>query len=189
MSLAQLLLHPVRLRIVQQFLGGRHLTTAELRRRLEDVPVASLYRHVARLLDGGVLEVVGERQVRGTAERTLALRESSAVVGAEEASSMTVEDHRQAFLPFVAGLVADFERYLAGPEVDVGRDLVGYRQVGLHLTDAELVELAGELSEVVARRLPLGAGPGRRLRILTTILVPSDDPPAHVAPTDSPTPG
>jgi hypothetical protein len=43
------------LRILQAFLGDRALTTTELRTELPDVPAASLYRHVARLVDGGVL--------------------------------------------------------------------------------------------------------------------------------------
>jgi len=73
-STADLLLHPVRLRIVQAFLGDRALTTGELRAELPDVPPASLYRHIARLVDAGVLGVVSERRVRGAVERTYILR-------------------------------------------------------------------------------------------------------------------
>jgi DNA-binding transcriptional ArsR family regulator len=73
-STADLVLHPVRLRILQAFLGGRHLTTGDLARELPDVAQAGLYRHVSRLAKGGVLEVVGERQARGAVERTYALR-------------------------------------------------------------------------------------------------------------------
>jgi Helix-turn-helix domain len=39
---ADLLLHPVRLRVVQAFLGDRALTTSELRSELPDVPAASI---------------------------------------------------------------------------------------------------------------------------------------------------
>ena len=59
-------LHPVRLlRIVQAFLGDRELTTGELRSELRDVATATLYRQVAAMVDGGVLEVADERRVRG----------------------------------------------------------------------------------------------------------------------------
>ena len=78
MASADLLLHPVRLRIVQAFLGDRALTTSGLRTELSDVPAASLYRHVARLVAGGVLAVVTERRVRGALERTYVLRTSAA---------------------------------------------------------------------------------------------------------------
>ncbi|MEE3921886.1 helix-turn-helix domain-containing protein [Micromonospora sp. BRA006-A] len=58
----ELLMHPVRLRIVQAFLGGRTLTTTDLRAELSDVPPATLYRQVATLADHGVLHTVGERR-------------------------------------------------------------------------------------------------------------------------------
>src|SRR3712207_7514085 len=70
MATADLLLHPVRLRIVQAFLGDRTLTTADLRSELPDVPVATLYRHVGVLAEAGVLEVVGERRGGGGPQGT-----------------------------------------------------------------------------------------------------------------------
>ena len=74
MASADLLLHPVRLRIVKAFLGERALTTGQLAEELEDVPSGSLYRHVALLVKAGVLQVVAERRVRGAVERTYMLR-------------------------------------------------------------------------------------------------------------------
>ena len=171
---ADMILHPHRLRIVQAFLGRDRLTTADLRALLPDIPTATLYRQITTLLDGGVLEVVEERPTRGAVERTFALAGDRAVVTAEEAAAMTVDDHRRAFLTFVAGLLADFDRYLDGDSPDLMRDLVGYRQVGLNLTDAELVEMIGELNAVIVPRLELPAAPGRRRRIFTTMLMPDD---------------
>jgi hypothetical protein len=40
-SFADLLLHPVRLRIVQAFLGARALTTSQLSAELSEVPAGS----------------------------------------------------------------------------------------------------------------------------------------------------
>jgi DNA-binding transcriptional ArsR family regulator len=174
---ADLLLHPHRLRIVQALMGRDRLTTTDLRRLLPDVPTATLYRQVTVLLEGGILEVVEERQARGAVERTLALVGDRAVVTPEEAAAMTVEDHRRAFLTFVAGLLADFDRYLDGESPDLMRDLVGYRQVALHLSDEELMEMIGELNAAIAPRLELGPGPGRRRRIFTTLLMPDDGEP------------
>jgi DNA-binding transcriptional ArsR family regulator len=174
MGSADLLLHPIRLRVVQALLGDARLTTAELRERLDDVPAASLYRHVTTLIEGGIIEVVSERKVRGAVERTLALRTGTARVGADEAREMSVEDHRQAFMTFTAALLGDFERYLERGDVDLARDFAGYVQVGLHLSDEEMGELLTELNAVVAPRLQNQPGPGRTRRILTTIVVPGD---------------
>jgi hypothetical protein len=171
---ADLLLHPVRLRIVQAFLGGRVLTTAELGAALDDVPTASLYRHVGRLADAGVLVVAGERRVRGAAERSYRLDLEAASV--DDLASMDGEDHRRAFATFVAALLADFDRYVAraGERPDLLADGVGFRQAGLWLDDEEHAELVRDLAEVVRARMDFSARPGRRRRLLSTVLVPGD---------------
>src|SRR4051812_49625002 len=69
MATADLLLHPVRLRLVQAFLGDRTLTTADLRAALPDVAPATLYRHVGVLAGAGVLAVAGERRGGGAPGR------------------------------------------------------------------------------------------------------------------------
>lgn len=173
MKASELLLHPLRLRIVQTFLGGRRLTTIELREELADVAPATLYRQVGTLVDGRLLEVVEERKVRGTFERTYQLREDAASLSADDAQEMSEEEHRRGFLTFVAGVLADYDRYLDGGDIDLGRDLVGYRQIVLNLTDDETMELVTELREVLAARADLPPGPGRRRRTVTTILVPN----------------
>jgi cytochrome c-type biogenesis protein CcmH/NrfG len=175
MTSADLLLHPVRLRLLRAFLGDRALTTAELRQELSDVPVASLYRHVARLVDAGVLAVVSERQVRGAVERTYVLRNSAGAVNLRELAKMTPDQHRQAFLAFIAGLVGDFDRYLARGHIDLLRDGVSYSMAGLWLDEAERQELARELITVLQPRLANAPKTGRQRWVLGTIVLPGGD--------------
>jgi hypothetical protein len=174
---ADLLLHAVRLRVVQALLGGRVLTTADLAGELADVPTATLYRQVALLLDGGVLEVAAERRVRGAVERSYRLCVGQASVDTEQLAAMGPEEHRAAFTAFVAGLLADYDRYLDSGRIDLVRDGVGYRHYALHLSDTELRALLDDLAAVLLPRLALTPARGRRRRMLTTILMPADLPP------------
>lgn len=171
MALSDLLLHPVRLRIVQTFLGRGELTTSEVREHLADVPAATLYRQVTVLLEAGILEVVDERKVRGAVERTLVLRTAKANLGPDEAAAMTAEEHRRAFVTFVAGLIGDFDRYLARGHQDLARDRVGYRQYAAHLSDEEMDELIADLREVILPRLELEPAPGRTRRLISHVLM------------------
>lgn len=173
MSDANLLLHPLRLRVVQAFLGDRTLTTSELRTVLPEVPLASLYRQVATLVDGKVLQLVSERKVRGALERRYRLNVAQANFCPEEAATMDGAAHRRAFMSFVASLLADFDRYLARKEPDLARDGVGYRQVVLNLSDAELVEFAAEIGAVIKRWANLESDPSKLRRLLSTILMPT----------------
>ncbi len=177
MASADLLLHPVRLRIVQAFLGDRALTTSTLAAELADVPPATLYRHVARLVDAGILNVVAQRRVRGAVERTYVLRTSAALITPDEIATMSVEDMRQAFVAFVAGLLGDVDRYLAGADVDPVRDGASFRLAGLWLDDAEYAALLGELMRVLQPAAANPPRPGRKRRVLATVLLPGEPPP------------
>jgi DNA-binding HxlR family transcriptional regulator len=165
-------LHPVRLRIVQALLGNRELTTGDLRTEIPDVPSATLYRQVATLTQGGVIDVVDEQRVRGAVERTYRLRTGAAYVDADEALQMTVEDHRKVFLAFVVGLLADFDRYLDRGDVNMARDLAGFRQNAMYLSDEELSDVVDELREVLQPRIAFPPAPGRTRRLLATVLLP-----------------
>ena len=176
MASADLLLHPVRLRIVQAFLGDRALTTGALAAELADVPSATLYRQVARLVDAGVLQVAVEQLVRGAVQRTYVLRASAAVITADQIAAMSTEELRQSFLAFVAGLLGDVDRYLAREEVDPVRDGANFRLAGLWLDDAEFTTLLRDLMRVLQPAAANPPRPGRKRRILATVLLPGDGP-------------
>ncbi|MEV7865543.1 helix-turn-helix domain-containing protein [Streptomyces sp. NPDC088124] len=174
MSTANLLLHPVRLRILQTLLGSGHLTTAQLRVRLPDIAPATMYRHIATLTRAGVLEVVGERRVRGAVERSYRVRQEMSVVGQDARKAMTLEDHRQAFAAFSGALLADFDRYLARDDADPAADGVAYRQGAVWLTEEEFTELVTEIQALVASRSDKAPGDGRTRHLLSLAVVPDE---------------
>jgi DNA-binding transcriptional ArsR family regulator len=175
MATADLLLHPVRLRLVKAFLGDRTLTARQLAAELPDVPPATIYRHLGRLSDAGVLRVVAERRVRGTVERTYGLDLPAAEVSPGEVAALTPDEHGRAFVAFVAGLLGDFDRYLGAGPVDLAADHAGYRVAALWLTDEELAAFQRELRDLAAARLAGGPGPGRRRRMLYTVQFPGPE--------------
>jgi hypothetical protein len=172
---ADLLLHPVRLRILQAFLGDRALTTSQLSAELSDVPAASLYRHVARLVDGGALQVVAERRIRGAVERTYVLRQSAARVRLDEIAAMKPDEVRAMFLAFAAGLIGDFDRYLDRGAPDLLRDGVAFGIEGLWLDDAEFADMMRDLYRVLDSRRANLPDKGRRRRLLASVLLPGDE--------------
>ncbi|WP_189335861.1 helix-turn-helix domain-containing protein [Actinoplanes ianthinogenes] len=175
METAELLAHPVRLRIVHALRGGREMTTAELVERLPDVSKATVYRHIDLLGNGGVLEVAAERRVRGAVERRYRLRQDRASISAAAAAELTADDHRRAFTIAMTALIAEFGAYLDRPGADPARDLVGYRQHAVWLSPAELTELIGELRAAILPRLTQEATPDRAQYLLSPILFPIEN--------------
>ena len=174
LSRAEAMLHPQRLAILRA-LATRPRTAKELLGALPGLPQATLYRHVAVLFESGVLEVVDERQVRGTSERTYGLG-NGAVVSAEELAGADRDDHFRYFVTFLAGLLGEYGHYLERPEIDLERDGVGYREHVLHLSDEELREMLTELRDVVRARTGNSPGPGRAPRLFATVSMPVERP-------------
>ncbi|MGV9367651.1 helix-turn-helix domain-containing protein [Amycolatopsis sp. NPDC003731] len=174
MATLDLLLHPVRLRILRTFLDGRPATTAELRERLPDIPHATMYRHVATLATAGVLEVLDEKRVRGTVERTYRLSWRDAELDPAERAAMTTDDHRKTFTAFVGGLLADFDQYLAREPADPTADGVTYQQAALWLTDAEMAELLTAMHTLVTARRGQDPAQGRTRRMISVVTMPAE---------------
>ncbi len=173
---SDILLHPVRLRIVLAT-AGDDVTTAEVARRLPDVPQATLYRHIAKLADAGILELVGERQARGAVEKTFRVNTARANLDVDEVAAMTPEEHFAAFATFVGLLIETYGGYLDTPGAEPAVDGVSYRQARLWLTDSELADLVADVTTVLAPYLDLTKTPGRTPRLLNTILIPEPTPP------------
>jgi DNA-binding transcriptional ArsR family regulator len=178
------LLHPVRLRILQAFFGQHELTTADLAIALGDVPPASLYRHVAKLVDAGVLEVVGQRRVRGATERTYRFRPEAGLADAASLARMSPDEHRRAFLNFTAGLIAGFDQYVGHAEpIDLPRDGVSYSMSAAWLDDAEFADLLMSIATLLRPIYANGPREGRTRRLLASVFLPLDEAPrAHAAP-------
>ena len=88
---------------------------------------------------------------------------------------MSADDHRQAFMAFVAGLLSDADRYLQRRDLDPLRDGVGYHIGGMWLDDAEYTDLLRDLARVIQPRLANAPKKGRRRRIIATVLLLGDD--------------
>ncbi len=168
-----LLLHPIRMRIIQG-LVDQELTPLQLTEMLSDVPQATLYRHLNKLVESDIVKVVSERQVRGTIEKVYTVVKGAATLSPSDIANASREDHMHYFTTFVASLLHDYSTYLhQEKEIDLLKDRVGYNQVPLYLTEAEFLKMVAELQVIL---LPLTANqpsPARRRTLLTTILIPA----------------
>jgi len=169
----ELLLHPVRLRIVHATFDGQPFTTTDLRERMPDVSKATMYRQVALLVDNGLIEVEGEERKGGAVERRYRLQAARAIIDADAAAAMTKDDHRRGFGASLATLLAEFGSYLDQDEADPTADMVSYRQVPIWLSDGEKRALFDQLLEAVRPYLTNAPSPDRRRHLLAAILFPT----------------
>lgn len=171
--MTELLLHPVRLRIVHAMYDGGTLTTSDLCALLPDVSKATVYRHVALLAEGGLLEVESEHRVQGAVERRYRLHKDRAVIDTDTAAAMSLDEHRRGFTAATAALLAEFGSYLDRGEPDLIADLVAYRQMSLWLSRDELIEVMEGLRDVIAKHVGNAPSQDRKRHLLSAIVFPA----------------
>jgi len=133
-----------------------------------------VYRQVALLAGGGLVEVESEERVRGAVERTYRLHRVRTAMDLDTAAAMSTEDHHRGFAAAIAALLAEFNVCLGREGADPLADSVSYRQFPLWLSDAEKTAFIEELLAAIRARIDHGPCPGRRRHLLSTILFPTD---------------
>lgn len=166
-----LILHPIRMRLLVLFGTEPRLTSQQLAERLPDVPPATLYRHIKRLTTAGVLAVVEQRQVRGAQEKVYALADQR-LLKPGAAGELTREEILRLFITFQATMLGGLGRYLQREQIDLAADMVTFRQASLYLTDEECMQFILKLRQLVTEAMAFEPAPGRRRRSLGTILMP-----------------
>jgi DNA-binding transcriptional ArsR family regulator len=164
-----IVLHPIRMQLIKA-LVRKPMTVQELLYDVQDVAQATLYRHLNLLKEHHIIRIKEERQVRGAVEKTYELMEGAAIISAEEAGSITKEEHQRYFLRYFAMILKQFDDYLEG-DVNMEQDGFGYNQIELALTDEEFQSFTLEFSELI-KRYGNKMNSHARKRTLSTILLP-----------------
>jgi hypothetical protein len=103
------------------------------------------------------------------------LRLAAAQIQPGEIAAMTPDEYAQAFMAYIAGLLADFDRYLAAGPPDPVRDGAVYQVAAMWLTDTEFADFLRDLRTIATPRLANAPGKGRRRRMLYSVLLPAPE--------------
>ncbi len=169
---ADVIMHPVRMRIVAT-LAGRRLTTQQIGAALPDVSQATLYRHLSRLMKADVIEVIEQRPIRGVVEKVYAVASASAIQ--LDVGGMTRDDWQRGFAAYTASLLGQFSTYIRQEQADPTVDGVSFRTGPLYLTDEELQKFSADLRAILEPLLNNKPSLGRRRRLISTVLIPDID--------------
>jgi len=170
-----ILLHPVRLRIIQKFLGGDERTAKELAKLLPEIAQATLYRQLDTLVKANILIITAEKPIRGTIEKVYSLNPLEASITAKDVNNVSKEEHIQYFMLFTTHLLAQFESYLEKEEINLERDGVAYRQTAFYLSDDEFRNFVLEIAKVFQKASTHKPANDRKKRYISTIIIPEAD--------------
>ena len=169
-----LLLHPVRLRIILAT-AGRQMTTQQLADELPDIPQATLYRNINTLAAAGILIVVQERKVRNTVEKTYAIPAQSLFLSVDDLKNAQPEDYMRLFTQFLGQLLGYYARYIEQGQVDFVRDHVSFQMAPVYLDESEAQGLGQAVNNALLPYIKNEPSAQRKRSILGLMWLPDAD--------------
>lgn len=164
----KIIMNPTRLRIVQFLLIHKKGTTGEIREELDDIPSASLYRHMKVLLEAGCIQIIEEKQRRGSIERTYQLTENPLGEPSEDDIAMM-------FQTGLMSLMMTFQKYFQKEDVNPQKDMLSLSTSTLMLTDAEFMQMLQKISTVISEVITNQPKEGRKQRRITFVSSPCEE--------------
>ena len=165
---AEVLMNPIRQRILQYLLIHKEGTTSDIKKELNDIPSASLYRHVKVLLEAGYIEVTEEKQIRGTTEKTYGLVENFF-------GEIDNEDISAIMQTGLLSLMTSFQRYFSKENVEPEKDMLSFTTTTLMLTDEEFAEIFNKIGNILNDAINKKPEKERKPRRLTIISSPNEE--------------
>lgn len=165
MNMAEVIMNPVRQRIIQYLMVHDKGTVKEIGNKLSDVPTPSLYRHVKILAENGVIVVAEENRVRGTVESVYRLNPDALVVEDEDGMSVQIS---------LMSICTAFAKYFASGHADPRKDMFMLTGCTLMLTDHEFQAFLEEVNEVAMKYIAREPEEGCRPRQITLISAPTE---------------
>lgn len=167
--------NPVKCKLLLEIYSQERATAKHLSDVLSDIPQATLYRNLKKMLNDGLIKVVEKKQVRGTVESTYALAlnlnsEFEAIL-AENSGPL----YMQLFMQYFLGFAKQFREYCKSPNIDIQKDMSGFSLSHLYLSDEELIELMKNISNIIKTVEKNEPKTERKLRTLGIIVTPPEN--------------
>lgn len=165
------IMHPVRMKIIQELGIRQQATTKEIQEACADTSQATLYRHLKSLLSLEIIEVVSENRINGIIEKVYGLKKDGLNSVVSDPKNLTKDDYLRLFSQYIISLLSDFSEYMNHKDAlkDVANN-IGFSSVSIYLTNEEMMELSKELSESIMKRIQNRAEDGRKLRKISHVV-------------------
>ena len=151
--------HPVRMRLFQA-LHADELSINQLLQRLPDVPKPSLYRHIHRMLEAGVIQVTRTRSINGIEERFFsAVKDLIDPADIREAEG--VEEFAEHVQLYGSGVVQELTRHiLSNDSPDL--ENIAVRDHVFYATPEEFIQARETIYKLLKELEATPPAPGRR---------------------------
>ncbi|MGM0829090.1 MAG: transcriptional regulator [Bacillota bacterium] len=150
----EILMHPVRIKICQALMRNREngLTPLEMVKTLNDVPQATLYRHLQTLVDSGIACVIKEKKVKSVSEKYYAINEEEAKIDGSEWKELSSKEKLDYISYYQLSLMTQYQNYLKKlGEQNSQEDGATFSVVELKIDEEHFIQFQNELNELMTK--------------------------------------
>ena len=169
------LTNPVKNKLLIEFFINDVVTVKMLAEKNKNIPQATLYRYVKKMLNDGIIKVVEERQVRNVTEKVYASNIDFFAGVDKMLEENSGETYLRLFQQFTIGLLNEFKAYSERRDIDIKKDGSGFKVSPFYATFEELQELSGKVWEVIEPYAANEPNPERDSRSVAVIFTPPTD--------------
>lgn len=150
---ADILLHPVRMKIVRTLMGHHQegLSPLKMAKMIQDVSQATLYRHIQKLADANIIRVVKEEKVRAVTEKHYVVNMEETNVNPEEWEDYSVDDKLNYYSYYQLALFNQYHTYLNKIKEEKTNDLSTLSVVDLKLDGDTFQDFQHELNDLMMK--------------------------------------
>ncbi|MCL2865924.1 MAG: hypothetical protein FWE25_10335 [Lachnospiraceae bacterium] len=174
-QLIEVISNPIKNRVFLEILSQGETTAKHLIEKYQDIPQATLYRYLKKMVADGLIKIVEERQVRNVTEKTYAV----AIDFNTDIQKMIDENDGEAYLAWIQqlslGIINEFKVYTEKEKINIKGDGSGFRLRPFYATRLELEELSKQIQALVAPLQKKSDSKDSRARTLAVVITPPLD--------------
>lgn len=174
-NVLKVLMNPIRIKIFLYILNNQQATTAVLAKILPEVPQASLYRHISKMVKEDILCIQSENKIRGVYEKIYVIKNNPLT---DMEKIVEDKDREQLFkicYSFTMSILMNFDGYLNQEDFDLKDDKVGFRSTPMYMSDDESDDFLKGMHELISKYSSNEVSDGRRLRQYSYAFLPADE--------------
>ncbi len=168
-KLLKVLTDPVSNRILQMIRVHEKMTISDILSDNTQIPRATIYRKVEKMLDVGAIEIVDSHKVRGQTENVYAIKEM--YIANPEAD----EDSMKIVTISIMQILDQYTRYFQGGNADVNRDKLFLLNYAISLSDKDFSAMMNDIFKIVDKYQKKKSTPDAKLRSLYLLSAPGGE--------------
>ena len=168
-KLLKVLTDPVSNRILQMIRIRGRMTISEILSENMQVPRATVYRKIEKMLEVGAIYIADTNRVRGQTENVYAVKEMYI------ADTESGKDSMKLVTISLMQILDQYDRYFSSGNADVNRDKLFLLNYAITLSDEDFSEMISEIFQIAEKYQQKKAAPDAKLRSLYLLSAPGGE--------------